>query len=315
VDLENLGPSGQDGILMDIGPAEKVTFSTVLDFSAPSGASFSLGAPPDPGTGTAGETFLTVTKSCQPACGFHVTRPVSDPQTSLRTIAIGSDGELFSSFLLPGSIAGTNDLVALTPAPGVTSAVMTVTLDLHTRELSLAFPQCAWTPDLARKGWDGLIYGNGPRGSTTNRAARIVITPNPIPALASVPTLSLLATNLPTLAFDNPAVTAMGRKWGDGHVTLMKAYDDPPGLEFAAFGPDGGVNTDLGNAATFNFRMQQFEDASVTNQAMTFTARGWPPGSSPRSTAPRSSAPASAATSASTAAVSSSPRDAASACT
>jgi hypothetical protein len=278
VDLENLGSSGQDGVLMDIGPAEKVTFSTVLDFNAPVGASFSLGAPPDPGTGTAGEPFLTVTKSCQSACGFHITRPVSDPQTSLCTIAIGSDGELFSSFLLPANVAGTNDLVALMPAPGVTSVVMTVTLDLHTRELSLAFPDCAWTPDLARKGWDGLIYGNGPRGSTTNRNARVVITPNPNPALPSIPALSLLASNLPALAFDNPAVTTMGRKWGDGHVTLMKAYDEPSGLEFAAFGPDGGVNTDLGNAATFNFRMTQFEDASVNNQELTFTARGWPPG-------------------------------------
>jgi hypothetical protein len=161
VDLENLGSSGQDGVLIDIGPAEKVTFSTVLDFDAPPGASFSLGAPPDPGTGTAGETFLTVTKSCQSTCGFHITR--GDPQTSLRTIAIGSDGELFSSFL--ATVAGTNDLVALAPAPGVTSAVMTVTLDLHTRELSLAFPECAWTPDLARKGWDGLISDNAPRGS------------------------------------------------------------------------------------------------------------------------------------------------------
>jgi hypothetical protein len=278
VDIENLGSSGQGGVLTDIGPAEKVTFSTVFDFNAPSGASFSLGVPPDPGNGTAGETFLTVTKGCSPACGFYVTRPISDPQTSLRTIAIGSDGELFSSFLIPNSIAGTNDLVALTPAAGVTSAVVTVTLDLHTRELSLEFPQCTWTSDPARKGWDGLIYGNEPRGSTNKPNARVVITPTPNPALPSIPTLSLLASNLPTLAFDNPAVTTMGRKWGDGHVTLMKAYDDPSGLEFIAFDADGGVNTDLGNAATFNFRMTHFEDTSVTNQELTFTARGWPPG-------------------------------------
>src|SRR5207248_8188707 len=97
---------------------------------------------------------------------------------------------------------------------------------------------------------------------------------------------SLLASNLPTLAFDNPAITTMGRTWGDGNVTLMKAYDDPAGLEFAAFGPDGGVNTDLGNAATFNFRMQHFEDASVTNQELTFTARGWPPGTTTNRPAP-----------------------------
>jgi hypothetical protein len=92
--------------------------------------------------------------------------------------------------------------------------------------------------------------------------------------------LDLIGTNIDHVAFDNPSITAAGRKWGDGHVTLMKAYDDgtEEGLEFASFGDGGGVSTDLGHAASFQFRIGHFENGDVPNQEQSFRVKGWPPG-------------------------------------
>jgi hypothetical protein len=207
-------------------------------------------------------------------------RCVVDDSASFRTIAIGTNGELFSSFTQDAAAFDANILANLSPAPGVTSVVMTVTLDCRTREVSLDFPSCGWAPDAARQGWDGLIYGNGPRGSKTNKTARLVFTPLTTVVSPPITTLDLVASNLTQVAFDNPTITASGKKWGDGHVTLMKAYDDgtQEGLEFASFGQGGGVSTDLGHAASFQFRMGHFETGDVPTEEQVFSIRGWPPG-------------------------------------
>ena len=280
VNFDNLGSSGQDGVQMDLGNAQKFTFSTVLDFSAPVGASFTLALPPDAANGTGPEPLVTFTRTCQPNCGWNVTRPSGTPGVSYRSIAIGSDGELFDSFTQDGANVGTNIPVHLRPAAGVTSAVMTVTLDCRTRQVSLAFPQCDWTPDYARKGWDGLIYGPEPRGSTTKKKSTAFLPASTDAAGIPVSSLVLLSSNLGTIAFDNPAITAREKEWRDGHVTLIKAYDDgtDQGLEFAGFGAGGGVSTDLGNAATFNFRIHHFQDGDVPNQEQLLSIRGWVPG-------------------------------------
>jgi hypothetical protein len=279
VDFANLGSSGQDGVQLDLGAAQKITFSTVLDFTAPAGAAFNLLLPGDASTGTPGETVLTFTKSCAPRCGWNVKRPSSMTGSSHRSIAIGADGQLFSSFTQDGATLGTNILANIRPDTGVTSVVMTVTLDCLTREAALDFAFCSWTPDGARKGWDGLIYGNGPRGSTTNKTSRLVLTPLTTVLLPPMPTLDIIASNLTTLAFDNPTITAVGRKWNDGHVTLMKAYDDgEQGLEFASFGAGGGVTADLGHASSFRLKISHFENGDIPNEEETFSIRGWPAG-------------------------------------
>ncbi|MEO6184260.1 MAG: hypothetical protein ABIP71_14370 [Verrucomicrobiota bacterium] len=157
---------------------------------------------------------------------------------------------------------------------------MTVTLDCLTREITLAFPECDWTPDNARKGWDGCIYGNGtPRGNKTNKTARLILTPVTTVLPPPITTVDLVTSNLTTIAFDNPSINAGGRKWGDGHVTLMKAYDDgEQGLEFFSLGNGGGVSTDLGHAASFELRVHRFENGSIPTQEEFYNIRGWPPG-------------------------------------
>jgi hypothetical protein len=281
VDFDNLGSSGQDGVRFDLGAAQKFTFSTALDFNAPAGASFDL-ALPDVNGGPS-TPLLTFTRSCQPHCGWNLQasqRLVADTSASYRSIAIGANGELFSSFTQDAAALDANVLASITSMAGATSAVMTVTLDCRTREVTLDFPLGAWTPDAARKGWDGCIYGNGPRGSTTNKNARLILTPLTTIPTPPITTLALLASNLTSMAFDNPAITAMGRKWGDGHVTLMKAYDDgtEQGMEFASFGDGGGVTTDLGHSASFQFRIGHFENGDLPTEEQFYSIRAWPPG-------------------------------------
>src|ERR1019366_933928 len=92
VNFDNLGTSGQDGAHFDFGPAQHFTFSTVLDFTAPDGASFDLAIPPGAGT-TTSTPLLSFSASCRPRCGWDVKmskRCVADASASFRTIAIGT---------------------------------------------------------------------------------------------------------------------------------------------------------------------------------------------------------------------------------
>ena len=281
VDFADL--SGTEGVQFDFGPAEKFTFSTILDFDAPADASFELRLPPGAGT-TTSTPLVRFERSCQPHCGWNVKlspQIVNDPAATFRSVAINKNGELLSSYTLPRASLETNALANLAPMGGATNALMTVTFDLRTRELTLEFPAGNWTPDNARKGWDGCIYGNHPpRGTRTNKAARVIFTPQtPLP-LPSITELTLSASNLNTLAFDNPLITMSGRKWGDGHVTLMKAFDDGAerGLEFLSLGPGGGVNAELGHAANFQWRLTSLDTNGLPPLEQQFAIRGWPPG-------------------------------------
>ena len=145
------------------------------------------------------------------------------------TIAIGTNGELFSSFTQDGAALDTNILANLSPCTGATSAVMTVTLDCRTREVSLDFPFCDWTPDAASQGWDGAIYGDGPRGgSKTNKTARLIFTPLTTVASPPITSLDLVASNLTQVAFDNPTITSLGPQMGrrpcDAHESLRRRH-------------------------------------------------------------------------------------------
>src|SRR5207344_2056367 len=106
------------------------------------------------------------------------------------------------------------------------------------------------------------IYGNGTPSKGTNKTARLILSPTPPHTpLPPVLDLSLLATGLAEVLVEDPEIQSMGRKWGDGHVTLMKAYDDgdTARLSFITVGEGGGVHTDLGNAAAFSIGFHHFE--------------------------------------------------------
>ena len=111
-------------------------------------------------------------------------------------------------------------------------------------------------------------------------AARVVLTPMTLVPTPPVIALDLVVSNLTTIAFDNPSITMSGRKWGDGHVTLMKAYDDgnERGMEFYSLGDGGGVETELGYASDFNLRLTSLDTIRPAPLEQQFAIRGWPPG-------------------------------------
>lgn len=281
VDLADF--DGTDGIRFDLGPAQKFTFSTVLDFNAPTNASFELRLPPGGGT-TTSTPLVRFERRCETNCGWAVRLApeiVGDPTARLRAAAISDEGELFDSVTVDHAALETNLFAVIEPMDGNTSAVMTVTFDLITREVSFGLPGCDWTPSARHKGWDGCIYGNPrPRPTGTNKTARVIITPPVSTPLPPITELSLTISNLATVAFDNPAITMSGRKWSDGHVTLMKAYDDgsESGMEIYSTGAGGGVNAGLGHAASFVLRMTSLDVNGLPPLEQQFALRGWPPG-------------------------------------
>ncbi|MEY4385044.1 MAG: hypothetical protein RLY20_327 [Verrucomicrobiota bacterium] len=264
--FENFATSGSDGPRFEFGAAEKFTFSTELNFNAATGAGFDLAVPPAPG-GTNGSTLLQIRRTSDGH--LHVTRPEANPTTSLRTIAIGTNGALFSSFTSSAAEASTNAALILAPINGATSVVMTVTLDCRTSELMLDFPFCDWTPDSAHKSWSASINGNGPRGGgQANKTARLILTPLASTTPAPITNLDLIVTNLPAVAFDNPAISTMGRSWSDGHVTILKAFNDgaESGLDFTGYGEGGGIQANLGHASTVEFRRRHFENGDIPDE-------------------------------------------------
>ena len=272
-------PNLPSGVLLQPGAAKSVSFTTVLDFEAPEGAGIKLMLPPDP-RNTNGMPYLSFSRKSGPKGYCVKTAKLYDdePDIAYRSSAVGTNGELFPSFTWDRANIETNVLLYINHLPGVTSVVMTVTLDLKTREVSLEFPDCIWTPDNARKGWDGCIYGNGTpsKGLGTNKTARLILMPAPPHTpLPPVFELSLLASGLSEFLVEDPEIETMGRKWGDGHVTLMKAYDDgTERLSFITVGEGGGVHADLGHAASFSVGIHHFEDGEIPDQEQLFRVTG-----------------------------------------
>ena len=282
VNFDNPGGTGQQGMRLVPGPAQKFSFHTELDFNAAAGASWSLTLPAD-SSHPGGTMLLQFTKNN--SSGHWDIRGnrqmVDDSAATFRSIAIGTNGELFSSFIFAGANLDTNILASLMPMAGATNAQMKVTLDFRTREVTLEFPACTWTANAGRKGWDGCIYGNRPpRGSSGNRTAKLIFTPLTSVAASPITALNLLTSNLTTIAFDDPAITAKKYEGHDGHISLLKAYDDgtESGIEYVAFGDGGGVFMDLGHAASFQCRIASLATNAVMNPAETFRIKGWPPG-------------------------------------
>jgi hypothetical protein len=266
VSIDNIGSSGQDGVRIEIGPAQKFTFSTELDFTQPEGAQLDIALPPDPVNPDGTPLLSFRSKGANGYCLKSNTKFTDDPNATYRSIVIDTNGDLHSSVTLDAVEMDTEVLANIIHQPGVTSVVMTVTLDCITREVTLEFPHCLWSRDRHRpKGWDGCIYGNRPPGTHRGR-----FTLSPLTSVVSprITTLDLRARGVSTVSFEDPAITAVGRKWGDGHVTLMKAYDDgsEQGVEFTSFGNGGGVHVNLGHSESFNMKLQKFETGDVPTQ-------------------------------------------------
>jgi hypothetical protein len=259
------------GALLHLGQAKVLTFTTELDFMAPEGAGVDLVLPP--GTMNTNNTpILSFRKKSGPGgyCVKTNKKFADDPAGLFRSIAVNTNGHLLDSFTFNAAEALTNDTLVIGYQPGVSNCHVTVELNLVDGSMSIEFDGPVVPAAGGRKGWDGCIYGPDRPVKKPKQTARVYVTPPVSPGQTPITELYLHASGLPEFGVEEPSVATAAkprRRWGDGHVTLMKAYDDG-GMEFAAPGPGGAVQVNLGRAESFDLRLTKFETNALPGEEL-----------------------------------------------
>lgn len=268
--------NAQSGIALQPGAAEAITFTTVLDFTADEGSGIDLALPPGP-LNTNNVPLLSFRH--RGAIGYEVKankRRVDDPNGIFKSIAVNTNGELWNSYAFTSAEALTNRVAVIGYQPGVTNCHVKVELNCQSGGIRLEF-EGPVTPSEGRKGWDGCIYGPDRPIKKPKPTARIMVIPPVSPEDVPITELYLVSTGLAEVVFEEPTITVNAKRWGDGHVTLMKAYDDDS-IDFVAGGGGGGVGVELGNVSNFEFRVSHFQEPDLPQQEQLFRMVGWPPG-------------------------------------
>lgn len=263
------------GLTLLPGPADAVTFSTVLTYPAPAGAGFDVRAPPH-ALNTNDLPLLSIRYAG--ASGYVVRAHAYQADNldgTFRTIAVDTNGNLLSSVDYPATATATNPVLTIPAVPGVTSCHITVTYDLQTGRIELGYPGTL-APSAHRKGWDGCIYG--PDRPVKKPHARVVIVPPVAPGQPPLTELALRFSGWAEMTVEEPALLQGGRKWSDGHVTLMKAYDDAGerGIDYLAAGPESEVGITLGFASNLSFQIRQLQSNEVSNPQLSARFKGGP---------------------------------------
>ena len=284
---DDLGPTlilypdastGESGVTLHPGTPDKLHFTTQVRFDASPGATLSFAIPGDSG---APQPLFTLSRE---GGGWDLKlekKPFVDEAGRLIVTAANTNCD-FGSFSYSGGEPDPDYVARFTPMNDMEAMTLITTIDCDTREITFEVPECLFTPDAAgRKGWDGCIYGPD-RPVKKPKAARLVVTPDPPLQprirLGTVP-FALMARGLPEVKVEDPGVSSQERKWGDGHVTLMKAYDDEPTMrkiEFTTFDEGGGVHVDLGRADTFRVGIHHFENGDIPTEEQLFRIIGPP---------------------------------------
>jgi len=256
------------GILLHLGQAQAVRFTTELDFTAPVGAGMDFVLPPGPSHSNGIPLLSFRNKGLQGYCVKMNKRLADDPAGLFRTIAVNTNGHLLDSFTFNSNEALTNDNFIIGFQPGVSNCHVTVELNCMDGSMSIEFTGPV-TYNAARKGWDGCIYG--PDRPVKKPTSRVYLIPPPAPGSPPITELYLYASGTPEVGIEEPALTAGGRKWSDGHVTLMKAYDDGDSMEFSRLtnpGDDSPVHVDLGHAESFDLRLTRFATNALPGEEL-----------------------------------------------
>lgn len=243
------------GALLQPGAAQAITFTTLLDFTADVGAGIDLVLPPGPNNSNSIPLLSFRSKGPKGYCVKSAKRFADDPSGTYRAIVVNTNGQLLDSLTFSSAEIQANGIFDILFQPGVSNCHVTVQLNCLDGSMSIEFAGPV-TLSSARKGWDGCIYG--PDRPVKKPTSRVIITPPPSPGAPPITDLYLYSSGYAEVLMEEPSITASGRKWGDGHVTLMKAYDDGESMEFAAMGDGGGVHVDLGQTESFNLRLTKF---------------------------------------------------------
>ena len=258
------------GLLLQPGTASAITFTTVLDFTAPVGAGFDLVLPPDPGHPNQPASLSFRRKSGPKGYCVKMQKFYDDaPSALMRGYSVNTNGDLLDPLSFTFAEVSANGVFDIGYQPGVTNCHITIDLDLKTGAVSVEFPGPI-VPATDRKGWDGCIYG--PDRPIKKPTSRVTVIPPAPPAVPLIADRYLYVSGVAELPVEEPSLSTQSasrprRRWGDGHVTLMKAYDDDS-VEFVAGGEGGGVHVDLGTASSFDLRLTKFETNALPGEEL-----------------------------------------------
>jgi hypothetical protein len=259
----------QSGALLHFGQPQVVTFTTVLDFTAPFGSGMDFVLPPSTGNSNNIPLLSFRNKGPKGYCVKANKRFADDTTGLFRTYAVNTNGQLLDSFTFNSYEAQTNDNFIIGFQPGITNCHVTVELDCFSGVMSLEISGPV-TSSTARKGWDGCIYG--PDRPVKKPTSKVYFIPPPTVGEPPVTDLNLYANELSEVTLEEPTLTASGRKWGDGHVTLIKAYDDGESMRVGVMLNVGNigepVHLDLGHAQSFDMTLTKFETNDLPGEQL-----------------------------------------------
>lgn len=254
------------GLLLHPGTPQAITFTTVLDFTAPVGTGFDLVLPPDPVHPNDPPILSLRNKGAKGYCVKMNKKFADDPTAQMRAYAVNTNGDLLDPITFTSAEVEATGVFDIGFQPGVTNCHVTIELNCKTGELSVEFPGPIALAG-GRKGWDGCIYGPDRPVKKPKQTSRVTLIPPAQPGLPPITDLYLYVSGVAELPIEEPSITAKGKRWGDGHVTLMKAYDDDS-VEFVSVGTGGGVHVDLGSADAFNLRLTKFETNTLVGEEL-----------------------------------------------
>jgi hypothetical protein len=254
------------GVLLHPGVAQAITFTTVLDFKAPVGAGFDLVLPPDPAHPNQTPILSMRSKGAKGYCVKTMKFYDDSPSALMRAYSVNTNGDLLDPLTFTAAEIDATGVFDIGFQPGVTNCHVTVSLDLKTGTVGVEFSGPIVLAS-GRKGWDGCIYGPDRPVKKPKQTARVMVIPPAPPGPLPITELYLYASGLAKVPIEEPSLTARERRWGDGHVTLIKVYDDDA-VEFAATGDGGGVQVDLGAADSFDLRLTRFETNAIPGEEL-----------------------------------------------
>jgi hypothetical protein len=258
------------GILLQPGPARSIRFTTMLDFDAPEGSGITLAVPGGDPLNPTNAPILGFKKGTNAPKEVIIDCCHGNPDNHC-AIAVNTNGHLLPSVEFTLSEVAARGLATIAAQPGVSNCHVTVELSLIDGSMSIEFAGPI-APAAGRKGWDGCIYG--PDRPVKKPTSRIYIVPPVSPGQPPISDVYLLASGLTEVLVEEPTLDSQRRKWSDGHVTLMKAYDDDSGergMEFVALVDGGGVHLDLGYTESFDFRLTHFESGDIPTEEQFLT--------------------------------------------
>ncbi len=272
--LPEQGVAGPHGITLAPGPADSLRLTIPMRRDVPEGGYVEFmpsasSMDPDP----------------TPLLGFYRTgtngvsiRAGAAAVGMFKAVAVDTNGNLFDAISFTAEEALTNDLLLVEFMNGTSEVHLDVEVNLRTGGASVGFLG-EIGPSTRHKGWDGCIYGPDRPRPKPPKTARVIITPPVSEENPPMEELLLRFAGMPELIVQETSTAKGGPKYSDGHVTLMKAFDDggEGGVDFTAAGPGGGVSLDIGHAASFHFRVSSFHGAEVHDSYQELRIIGWPP--------------------------------------